>query len=312
VTQTVMMNHSRLLPPGIHVLERGWLSANNIVFADGVTAVVDTGYWTHQVQTVSLVSSVLGKQELCMVLNTHLHSDHCGGNAALADHYPDAQLLIPPGQSRHVQDWDANALTYVPTGQFCPPFRFNGLLNNNGELQLGELKWQIHSAPGHDPHSILLFEPTHRILISADALWENGFGVVFPELEGEQAFASVAATLDLVEFLKPLVIIPGHGRVFTDSRSALERARRRLDGFILNPHKHAQHAAKVLLKFKLLEVQQISIFDLKCWASSTPYFQLVHARHFLETPQAEWIEQLMDDLVRVNAAARADQHLINI
>jgi glyoxylase-like metal-dependent hydrolase (beta-lactamase superfamily II) len=307
-----MMNHSRLLPPGIHVLERGWLSANNIVFADGVTAVVDTGYWTHQVQTVSLVSSVLGKQELCMVLNTHLHSDHCGGNAALADHYPDAQLLIPPGQSRHVQDWDANALTYVPTGQFCPPFRFNGLLNNNGELQLGELKWQIHSAPGHDPHSILLFEPTHRILISADALWENGFGVVFPELEGEQAFASVAATLDLVEFLKPLVIIPGHGRVFTDSRSALERARRRLDGFILNPHKHAQHAAKVLLKFKLLEVQQISIFDLKRWASSTPYFQLVHARHFLETPQAEWIEQLMDDLVRVNAAARADQHLINI
>jgi hypothetical protein len=74
----------------------------------------------------------------------------------------------------------------------------------------------------------------------------------------------------------------------------------------------AIRAAKVLLKFKLLEVQQISIFDLKRWASSTPYFQLVHARHFLETPQAEWIEQLMDDLVRVNAAARADQHLINI
>jgi hypothetical protein len=33
------------------------------------------------------------------------------------------------------------------------------------------------------------------VLISADALWENGFGVVFPELEGDDAFAIVAATL---------------------------------------------------------------------------------------------------------------------
>ena len=30
-----------------------------------------------------------------------------------------------------------------------------------------------------------------RILISGDALWENGFGVVFPELDGEQADESL-------------------------------------------------------------------------------------------------------------------------
>jgi glyoxylase-like metal-dependent hydrolase (beta-lactamase superfamily II) len=305
------MDDSGLLPPGVHVLERGWLSANNIVFADGITAVVDTGYWTHQEQTVSLVSGLLGGKKLQLVLNTHLHSDHCGGNAALARHYPDAQILIPPGQSRHVQEWDANALTYVPTGQFCPPFRFNGLISGQDEIQLGCHLWQIHSAPGHDPHSIVLFEPNHRILISADALWENGFGVVFPELEGVQAFEAVAATLDLVDELRPLVIIPGHGPVFTDLGSALERARSRLDSFKLDPKKHAQHAAKVLLKFKLLEEQRISIADLKRWALSTRYFQVVHTRHFLETPQNEWLDRLMDELVSVNAAVRADRYLIN-
>ena len=34
---------------------------------------------------------------------------------------------------------------------------------------------------GHDPHSVILFEPQDRILISADALWEAGFGVIFPD-----------------------------------------------------------------------------------------------------------------------------------
>jgi len=31
----------------------------------------------------------------------------------------------------------------------------------------------------------MLFEPDRRILISADALWQNGFGAIFPEIEGE-------------------------------------------------------------------------------------------------------------------------------
>lgn len=306
------MTHTQLLPPGIHVLERGWLSANNIVFTDGVAAVVDTGYWSHQTQTVALVSGLLGPRSPDLLLNTHLHSDHCGGNAALAWHYPTARILIPSGQSQYVENWDANALTYTPTGQHCPPFMFQGLLEGGTQLQLGTLQWEVHAAPGHDPHSVILFDPLNRILISADALWENGFGVVFPELEGEQAFAAVAATLDLVEQLNPLIIIPGHGRVFTDLHSALARARKRLDGFVQSPQKHAHHAAKVLLKFKLLEEQRILFDDLKAWAWATSYFQLVHGRHFPEQQPARWIERLVDDLVRVGAASRADRHVLNM
>lgn len=306
------MTSQCLVLPGVHVLERGWLSANNILFTDGVTAVVDTGYWTHEAQTVSLVCALLRDQGLSLILNTHLHSDHCGGNTALAKQFPDVQILIPPGQSQYVQAWDSYALSYEPTGQYCPPFAFNGILRPGTELQLGRLNWQVHCAPGHDPHSIVLFEPLHRILISADALWENGFGVVFPELEGGQAFADVAATLDLIEQLRPLVVIPGHGRVFSDLSAALERARRRLDGFIENPLKHAHHAAKVLLKFKLLEVQRMTLTALELWACATPYLQQVHALHFSEVPRSKWIEQLVEDLVRVNAAARMEQDVVNI
>ena len=68
---------------------------------------------------------------------------------------------------------------------------------------------------------MILFEPQSRTLISADALWENGFGVIFQELEGEQAFDEVADTLDLIESLAPLVVIPGHGKVFTHVEQSL-------------------------------------------------------------------------------------------
>ena len=147
-------------------------------------------------------------------------------------------------------------------------------------MLLGDAMWQVHAAPGHDTHSVILFESDSKTLISADALWENGFGVVFPELEGVQAFQEVAATLDLIESLQPNMVIPGHGRVFNDAPKALALARARLKSFIDNPIKHATHAGKVLLKFKLLELQRTTRQDLEAWACQTSYFNALHARYF--------------------------------
>ena len=308
-----MPQHPPALPPDITVLERGWLSANNIVFhGQHGTAVVDTGYCSHADQTVELVQGALGGRALDRILNTHLHSDHGGGNAALQKARPGVLTAIPPGQADHVRQWDAYALSYTPTGQECPPFRADTLLVPGSCVLLGDKPWQVHAAPGHDPHSVVLFEPQGRVLISADALWENGFGVVFPELEGEDAFAQVAATLDVIEQLSPLVVIPGHGPVFVDASRAIDGARRRLDGFVRNPGKHALYAAKVLLKYKLLEWQQIGIPDLTAWAQATPYFGMLRARHFAAQTEAEWLQSLADELVRSGAAVRQGEVLHNV
>ena len=176
---------SSLLPPDIRVFERGWLSSNNILLlGQDSTALVDSGYASHAPQTLALVASALGDRPLDQLVNTHLHSDHCGGNAALQGRYPALRTAIPPGLAESVRHWDVNALTYAPTGQSCPPFRFDALLQPGTEVRLGDRLWQVHAAPGHDTHSVVLFEPTARVLLSADALWERGFGVVFPELEG--------------------------------------------------------------------------------------------------------------------------------
>ncbi len=300
------------LPRGVQVIERGWLSAN-MVIASGPcnAAVIDSGYCTHSLQTVALVQTALAETPLNYLLNTHLHSDHCGGNAALQAHFPRVQTLIPPGHAAAVTVWDPVTLSHVPTGQQCPMFAHQGLLTPGSEIALGENTWQIHAAPGHDPHSVILFEPVSRTLISADALWENGFGVVFPELEGDDAFEAVGATLDLISQLSPITVIPGHGRVFPYSETVLERARTRLSAFTANPIKHARHAAKVLLKFKLLEVQQQDFELFRDWALKTPYFELVRNRFFPSVPAADWIDTLVEELQISGAARREGTNLAN-
>ena len=301
-----------VLPRGVQVFERGWLSANGILFqGSDCTALVDTGYATHSAQTVALVQAALGARPLDLLLNTHLHSDHCGGNAALQRAYPGVATRIPPGLSSFVRHWDPVALTYTPTGQRCPRFLFDDVLQPGDELLLADRPWQVHGAPGHDAHSVVLFEAQSRTLISADALWESGFGVVFEELEGKQAFGEVSATLDLIERLAPRVVIPGHGPVFIDVGQALAVARSRLATFVSDPGKHARHAAKVLLKFKLLEVQQIADQDFARWTLDTAYFAMVHQRFFEQIPLVAWIGQLIADLVRTGAARRQGNQVLN-
>ena len=298
---------------GIHVFERGWLSSNNILcVGDGDASLIDTGYVDHADQTASLVKTTLGEAPLVRLINTHLHSDHCGGNNHLQTHYTQLETLIPPGEAKAIAIWDAEALSYEATGQLCPRFKFEGVLQAGQTLRLASLDWEVHAAPGHDPHSVILFEPTHKVLISADALWANGFGVVFPELEGVDAFHEVAQTLDVIESLQPLWVIPGHGAVFENVDAALEIARKKLNGFVQSPLKHGRYGAKVLLKYKLLELTQVENKAFKAWATGVPYLKQLHQTFGEQMPIHDWLEDMLLDLERSKALAFQDNMIVNL
>ncbi|MBX3645303.1 MAG: MBL fold metallo-hydrolase [Rubrivivax sp.] len=293
------MDHaSPPLGPGLHVLERGWLSSNNILLDDGDGAtLVDTGHSVHAAQTVALLRALLGTRPLRGVLNTHLHSDHCGGNAALQREWGVA-VSVPIGSWQAARDWDEGALSYRATHQRCDRFEVHAALQPGQALRIGAREWQVIAAPGHDPLSVILFDVQHGVLISADALWANGFGVVFPELEGEHAFDDVARVLDHIEGLGVRWVIPGHGAPFDDVAAALQRARARLAGFRADPARHLRHGAKVLLKYHLMEERQQPLAELRAWTLQTPLLQSIWGQ--LGRPEgdlAPWCEQLLQELV---------------
>jgi len=275
------------LPASIRVLERGWLSSNNIVLHDDAEAgtVIDTGYVTHGAQTVALVRHALEGRRLGRLVNTHCHSDHIGGNAALARAFG-CTITIPTGEARNGADWDTEALHLDGFGQRCERFAFDSTIAAGDTLRMGGFDWQALAAPGHDMDSLVLYAPEPRLLISADALWENGFGVLFPELYGEPGLAATRATLDRIAALDVATVIPGHGAVFSEVGAALERAYGRLAAFERDPERVVRNALRALIVFYLLDRQAAPLEELAALLDRASFFAMLNARSYRLEPGA--------------------------
>ncbi|RZL01724.1 MAG: MBL fold metallo-hydrolase [Rubrivivax sp.] len=275
------------LPDGIQVLERGWLSSNNIVFHDPeLPTVVDTGYGSQSAQTLALVQAALQGQPLGRIVNTHLHSDHVGGNAVLQQHHPACRIVIPPGLQDAVSAWDEVRLSYTPTGQHCERFLHDEVLTLHGTVRLGRHDWQVLPAAGHDHDMVMLWCDEQGILISADALWEKGFGIIFSELVGEPGFGRQQATLDLIAQLAPKLVIPGHGAPFTAVDAAVRNAQSRIQWLMDDPRRNADNAMKALLAFKLMAHQRLSLTDIAHLFQQSQLFNTVVREHYPQDPAA--------------------------
>ena len=107
-------------------------------------------------------------------------------------------------------------------------------------------------------------------------------------------------------------IIPGHGAPFQGLKPALDRAHRRLDAFIADPARHSRHAAKVLIKFHLLEVQQRSLRELIQWLEATRFMRLSHAIYFDAIEFRVWCMVLLGELAASKAISIDDGSIRNI
>ena len=243
-------------------IQRDWLSSNHVLFFDPDghserATLVDAGYVKHAARTVSLVREALGRRglggdALGLLLNTHLHSDHCGGNAALVRAFG-CRIAIPVGEFQRPAGMADGAAFHRASDADSEPFQAQLALAPGDRLMLGGAEWQVHASPGHDPHSVILHCPEDRLLISADALWENGFGLIFPELVGEPGFQEQHDVLELIASLDVETVLPGHGRPFQDVAGALERARGRLAALRADPRRNARNGLRVMLKYTMLD-----------------------------------------------------------
>lgn len=286
---------------GARVLQRDWLSANQVVLAGdapGLPAtVVDTGYASHAEMTLALLDRALDGAPLGRIVNTHLHSDHCGGNRALQARHPGVRTAVPLPSLEAVREWDEDRLTYRLTGQTCERFRVDEALRPGGALRLGTADWTVHAAPGHDPDAVLLFEPQTRTLIAGDALWQDRLAIIFPELAGTDGFGPTRRTLALIEALAPRCVIPGHGAPFGDVAAALAASRRRLDAFERDPRRHAQHAARALVMFHMLEHRHLPRPALQAWLLATPIFDMAWRAGTAPASARRWAADLVQSLL---------------
>ncbi len=301
------MNH---LPPQIRVLERGWLSSNNIVFHEGNEAtLVDSGYLTHAGQTLALVDHALEGRTLTRLINTHSHSDHIGGNASVRRAHG-CRILVPEGMAPAVRDWDEDALLLSSAHQQAEPFEFDATLAPGDALEMGGIAWQALHVPGHDMHALAYYAPAERILISGDALWRDGFGVLFAELHGDNSgLPAQRRTLEMLRELDVGVVIPGHGAPFDDFAAALERAFQRLAAFEQSPERMAKSAMKALFTFTLLEKRRMPRAEIGDYFGRVAIFRDVSRTFFHKEPAAV-AAQVIDELVKAGVLMEQDGDIV--
>ena len=299
-----------LLPPQIHVFVRDWLSSNNVVLRsrDG-HVLIDTGYVRHAPLTLSLLATPrgIGSDPLAKIVNTHCHSDHIGGNAAVARRYG-CSIAVPQGEDAAIERWDDKSLLFDYAGQSAERFRADEAIKPGSTHVWGDLEWQALAAPGHDMGALVFWSAEHGILVSGDALWQHGFGFVMPPEIDAAALPATRATLDMMAKLPVRVLIPGHGEPFTDVAAALARAYDRVAAFEADSLRMARHALKVILMFTLLERQRMPLDALAAHVERVGIFRDFNAT-FFRLPPAKLADAIVTELERAGAARRVDGDL---
>jgi len=298
------------LPDTLRVLERGWLSANNVLLFDGDEAtLVDSGYVTHAEQTVALLHAALEGRRLGRLVNTHSHSDHIGGNAAVQRAFG-CSITVPKGMAQAVADWDETALLLSVIDQAGEPFRADATLAAGGRFVAGELEWQAIATPGHDMDALAYYNAERRILMSGDALWRDGFGILFADVLGTgDALGETRRTLEAIGRLAVDVVVPGHGAPFAEFDDALERAFARLRAFEADGARMARNAIRACITFRLLDVRSMALDELPRHLDETPLYREANQRFLGLTPDAlaAW---LVKELERAGVARREHGALV--
>lgn len=142
------------------------------------------------------------------ILNTHLHLDHCFGNAWAAERYG----ILPMA---HKDDETLLARMGEQARMFGLPFevkteKLGGYLKDDDVLMLGENEIKVIHTPGHSRGGLCFYIPSAGWLISGDSLFEGSIGRT--DLEGgSYATLIKSITERLMTLPEETVVYPGHG-----------------------------------------------------------------------------------------------------
>jgi len=236
----------------LYFIERGFLNANHFVYRSANPILIDTAYVAGFAETSGLIAQLdVNLSNVQLIICTHCHCDHIGGNKRIQDQSGCDIALHRIG--KYFIDTRNNWATWWKYfNQEAEFFDCTRALKDGDFLLIGPHEFEVIHTPGHAAEGIVLYNRSERLLISSDTLWKNDMAVMNLRIEGSAAPFQMLKSLEKLESLDVQMVYPGHGPPFKDMPGALSRTRKRLNHFLKQREKLGLDLLKKIMIYTLM------------------------------------------------------------
>jgi glyoxylase-like metal-dependent hydrolase (beta-lactamase superfamily II) len=289
------------LPAHITFVERGVLHSNTIaVHADDRFLVFDTGYCTGAAALERALVERTGRaiDELALIVNTHAHPDHTGGNAHLQERTR-CDIAMSDIDRMLIESGDPVTLMRDWADLHCPPFSVTRTLAPGDTLRFGPAEFRVVDGSGHAAGEVAFYSAADRVLVCGDLLWRTGFSNVVPLVEGVGGLARHERSLSALRALDVEIAIPGHGPIIAGASAVRRRIDETIDTiryFRAHREKWARANIKSFLVMKVLAEGRIDRGAFVARCARSPWFREQAARFF--SGATTLLDSLLDELLR--------------
>lgn len=293
----------------VSFFQRLYPSANVVLLHGSRPVLVDAGFGADVPALLRwLDAQGVAPSALSLVVNTHSHCDHTGGNHALqAVHGVFIAAQADEAASVNRRDPDACRAEWLR--QPIEPYYVNRPLHDGDLVSAGRTAWRVVATPGHTAGHVSLHSGEHGILVLGDALHDADIGWLNPYWEGRDSLYRAAESIERLAALPARIGYSGHGPAITDLPAAFNRARRRLRSWREKPERIAWHACKRIFSHSLMLTDGLEEAAIPGVLLDAPWFRSHADLAFGLAPDA-FVPLLVSEMLRSKAALWRNNRLV--